>query len=116
MPNTEDFIDQVLNQDFANSAVTFNDIMGDVMNQSLEQEKVRLADKMFNGVDPEERADEDQYEMDLDDPNMDDDDDDDYDAAAEEALDADDAEEEYEDDLDDGADEFAVDDEEDPEN
>ena len=97
MANTEDFIDQVLNQDFANSAVTFNDIMGDHVAQSLEQEKVKMANFIYNGVDPEEREDEDQYEMDFDDPNVDDEDDDVLDAAAEEALDAEDESDEDED-------------------
>ena len=102
MANTEDFIDQVLNQDFANSAVTFNDIMGDHVAQSLEQEKVKMANFVYNGVDPEEREDEDQYEMDFDDPNVDDEDDDVLDAAAEEALDAEDEsdEDEYEEEID----------------
>lgn len=93
MANTEDFIDQVLNQDFANSAVTFNDIMGDHVAQSLEQEKVKMANFVYNGVDPEALEDEDQYEMDFDDPDVDDEDDDVLDAAAEEALDAEDEEE-----------------------
>ena len=97
MANTEDFIDQVLNQDFANSAVTFNDIMGDHVAQSLEQEKVKMANFVYNGVDPEERENEDQYEMDFDDPNVDDEDDDVLDAAAEEALDAEDESNEDED-------------------
>lgn len=102
MANTEDFIDQVLNQDFANSAVTFNDIMGDHVAQSLEQEKVKMANFVYNGVNPDEREDEDQYEMDFDDPNMDDEDDEVLDAAAEEALDADDDsyEEEEEEEID----------------
>lgn len=79
MTQVTDFIDQVLNQDFASAAPTFKDIMGDVMNQSLEQEKIKLADQMFNGVAPAQ-TEPDQYEIDLED----------LDAAAEEALDLDD--------------------------
>ena len=92
MANTEDFITQVLNQDFANSAVTFKDIMGDNVQQSLEQEKVKMANQVFNGIDPEEKADEDQYELDFDDPDDEDEQEEDLDAAAEEALDAEDDE------------------------
>ncbi len=92
MAEVTDFLDQVINQDFSSAAPTFNDIMGDLVNQSLEQEKVKIADQVFNGVDPEERADNDQYEMDLEDPEIDDEDE--LDNAAEEALDMEDDEEE----------------------
>lgn len=85
MAEVVDFIDQVINQDFASAAPTFKDIMGDVMNQSLEQEKVKLADQMFNGVGSEAQTEPDVYEVDMSD--------------AEEALDLDD--EELDDDLDD---------------
>ena len=84
MAEVVDFIDQVINQDFASAAPTFKDIMGDVMNQSLEQEKVKLADQMFNGVGSEAQTEPDVYEVDMSD--------------AEEALDLDD--EELDDDLD----------------
>ena len=51
MAEVTDFIDQVINQDFASAAPTFKDIMGDVMNQSLEQEKVKLADFVIENID-----------------------------------------------------------------
>ena len=54
MAEVTDFLDQVINQDFASAAPTFNDIMGDMVNQSLEQEKVKMANQVFNGVDPED--------------------------------------------------------------
>ena len=95
MAEVTDFLDQVINQDFASAAPTFADIMGDRVSDSLEQEKVKMADSVFNGVDAEERANEDQYEMDLDDPEIDDEDD--LDDAAEEALGMEDDEEEAED-------------------
>ena len=87
MAEVTDFLDQVINQDFANAAPTFADIMGDRVSDSLEQQKVKMADSVFNGVDAEERADEDQYELDLDDDS---DLDDELDDAAEEALDIED--------------------------
>jgi len=83
MAEVVDFIDQVINQDFASAAPTFKDIMGDVMNQSLEQEKVKLADQMFNGA---------QTEPDVTEIGLDDLDDDELDAGAEEALDIEDEE------------------------
>ena len=95
MAEVTDFIDQVINQDFASAAPTFKDIMGDVMNQSLEQEKVKLADQMFNGVGSEAQTEPDVYELDLDDEELD--------AGAEEALDIED--EDLDDDEDDEDDE-----------
>ena len=101
MTQVVDFIDQVLDQDFASAAPTFKDIMGDVVNQSLEQEKVKIADQMFNAVGSEAQTEPDVYELDLeaDDANdiEDFDDDDDLDAAAEEALDDEDDEDEDDD-------------------
>jgi len=90
MVEVTDFLDQVINQDFASAAPMFSDIMGDRIDQSMEQEKVKMANAVFNGVDAEERADGDQYELDADDPEIDDEDE--LDAAAEEALDAEDDE------------------------
>lgn len=94
MAEVTDFLDQVMAQDYASAAPTFKDIMGDIMVQSLEQEKVKVAGQVFNGVDPEERADDDQYEMELDDDLDDDIDDGDTEeelnAGAEEAMDLED--------------------------
>lgn len=89
MAEVTDFIDQVINQDFASAAPTFKDIMGDVMNQSLEQEKVKLADQMFNGVGSEAQTEPDVYELDMDEEELE--------AGAEEALDIDDEDLEDED-------------------
>ena len=90
MAEVTDFLDQVISQDYASAAPTFKDIMGDVMSRSLEQEKVKVAGQIFNGVDAEERTDNDQYELDLDDE----DDDLDLDDGAEEAMELEDDDEE----------------------
>jgi len=89
MAEVTDFIDQVINQDFASAAPTFKDIMGDVMNQSLEQEKVKLADQMFNGIGSEAQTEPDVYEVDMDEEELE--------AGAEEALDIEDEDLEDED-------------------
>lgn len=98
-----DFIDQVINQDFTDAGPTFADIMQDKMDAALEQEKVRVADMTFNGAEePEDPADGDQYEMDLDEPieddvdELEDDAEEVTDADAEEALDMEMDEEESE--------------------
>ena len=85
MVEVSDFIDQVLDQDFASAAPTFKDIMGDVMNQSLEQEKVKIADQMYNGVGSEAQTEPDVYESEEE-----------LDAGAEEALDMEDDDEDLE--------------------
>lgn len=97
MPEVSDFLDQVISQDFASAAPTFKDIMGDLVQGSLEQEKVKLANQVFNGVDPEERAANDQYVLDNAEDDVDVDDEEELEAGAEEALDAEDQDDDYED-------------------
>lgn len=60
MPNIEDLINNVVDQNFNDAAVTFNDIMNSKIYDSLEQEKVAVANSIYN------EADEEQLELDLD--------------------------------------------------
>ena len=55
----EDLINTVIDQDFAKAEPTFKDIMSAKIDDALEQEKIAMADIMFNGaeVDEEESAD-----------------------------------------------------------
>ena len=77
------FVDDILSKNFAGAQTTFNDLLGDKLNDALDAEKVALAQQVYNGEEP----DEDQYELDLEDGD----------------------EEEYEDDLDDGGEEYTSD-------
>jgi len=87
MVEVSDFIDQVLQQDFAKAQPTFADIMGDKMGAALDQEKIAVAGQIFNGEEPEPQfADEEQLEMDLDDVEEEDFDDEELEDGAEEAL------------------------------
>jgi len=86
----EDLVQHALDQDFNKANQVFGDLMGVKINDVLDQEKIRLADQIYNGVEPEE--DEEQLELDLEDEE-------DEDAETE---DEDTAEEEAEEDLDDG--------------
>lgn len=54
----EDLINSVIDQDFAKAEPTFKDIMTAKIDDALEQEKIAMADIMFNGaeVDEEESA------------------------------------------------------------
>ena len=76
------FVDDILSKNFAGAQTTFNDLLGDKLNDALDAEKVALAQQVYNGGEP----DEDQLELDLED-----------------------GDEEYEDDLDDGAEEYTSD-------
>lgn len=77
------FVDDILQKNFAGAQSTFNDLLGDKLNDALDAEKVALAQQVYNGEEP---PDEEQMELDLED-----------------------GEEEYEDDLDDGAEEYTSD-------
>ena len=50
MVEVSDFLDQVINQDFASSAPMFKDIMGDIVNHSMEQEKVKIANQTLASI------------------------------------------------------------------
>lgn len=61
----EDLINYSLNQDYNKAGQVFGDVLGQKMDVALEQEKIRLANSVFNGVDPDEEEDDDQLELDL---------------------------------------------------
>lgn len=79
------FVDDILSKNFAGAQTTFNDLLGDKLNDALDAEKVALAQQVYNGAEP----DEDQLELDLEDGEAN--------------------EEEYEDNLEDGAEEYTSD-------
>ena len=70
----KDMIGQALDQDFNNANKTFNDVMTIKLTDLLDQEQVRLADNIYNGVEPDDENQEDimgnedgdQLELDLD--------------------------------------------------
>ena len=60
--NIDDFIDQVQNQDFSKASVTFADLMNAKTADALEQEKISLADQIFNGESDAEDEEDDEME------------------------------------------------------
>lgn len=71
----KDMIQQAMDQDFNNANKTFADIMTIKMDDLLDQEKIRLADQIYNGVEPDDENEDDvvgdedgddQLELDLD--------------------------------------------------
>jgi DNA-directed RNA polymerase specialized sigma54-like protein len=49
-----DFVNALQTGSFNNAESLFNDILGDKVQQSLDAERVSVADQIFNGVEPEE--------------------------------------------------------------
>lgn len=74
MADIENFIDAVMNQDFSNAGPMFNDLLGDKLNDALEQEKIAVADSIFNEVEDEEQLEMDFNEDEIDDLEISDED------------------------------------------
>jgi|TARA_R110000796_G_scaffold17186_5_gene53091 hypothetical protein len=51
---TMDFVSALQSGNFNDAEELFKDILGDKVQQSLDAEKVSVADQMFNGVEPVE--------------------------------------------------------------
>lgn len=69
----EDLINNITDENFSRAEVTLNDLLMDKMSDAIEQEKIAVANQIFNGGD-----DEDQLELDLDDEDLDDEDEEDF--------------------------------------
>ena len=63
----EDLINTVADQDFSKAGPTFAEIMQAKIDTALEQEKMAVANQVFNGVDQEESEDESEDDEELDD-------------------------------------------------
>ena len=55
------FINDVMDKNFVGAQDAFNSMIGDKLQDALDAEKIRMADQVFNGEEPE------QLEMDFDD-------------------------------------------------
>mgnify|MGYP003648998619 FL=1 len=66
--NVETMIDAIQQKNIAQAKAHFEDIIGDKVNASLEAEKIRLANVVYNGSteDTDEYDDDDEVEMELD--------------------------------------------------
>ena len=64
----EDLVQHALDQDYNKANQIFGDLMGTKITDVLDQEKIRLADQIYNGMDEDEgEEDDDQLELDLED-------------------------------------------------
>ena len=79
-----DLVQNALDKDYNNANKIFGDLMGAKINDALEQEKIRLADQIYNGVESDDENDEDvmgdedgdQLELELDAESSDEDEED----------------------------------------
>ena len=60
----EDLIQYSIDKNYTQATKSFNDVMTIKLNDLLDQEKIRMADQVYNGV--EDDPDEEQLELDLD--------------------------------------------------
>jgi hypothetical protein len=65
----KDLIQHSLDQDFNKAGKVFGDIMTIKLDDLLDQEKVRLSDQIYNGVEDEPEEDGDQLDLNLDGDN-----------------------------------------------
>ena len=63
----QNMIQHAMDQDYSQANNIFGDIMTMKLNDMLDQEKIRIADQIYNGVEDDEDIDpdEDQLELDL---------------------------------------------------
>ena len=60
----EDLIQYSIDKNYTQATKSFNDVMTIKLNDLLDQEKIRMADQVYNGA--EDDPDEEQLELDLD--------------------------------------------------
>jgi len=90
----QDMIQHALDQNFNKANDVFNSMMTVKMSDLLDQEKINMADQIYNGVEPDEEEDGDQLELDLE---TEDDDEEDSEWDDEEESEDDSSEEEVDD-------------------
>lgn len=74
--NTEDLVQSIFDQNYTAATEIFNDMVGQKMQDALEQEKIAVAGQIYNGEEPEEEDlefDEEDLEFDEEDLELDDD-------------------------------------------
>ena len=93
-----ELVSAALEKDYNKANQIFSDLMGQRVGDILDQEKIKIANQVYNGIDPdpedEVEDDDDQLELDLEDDADDDlmDDDEDSDDDSEEDIEEDESE------------------------
>jgi len=76
---TDELVQSIIDQNYTAATEIFNDMIGQKMQSALDQEKIAMADQIFNGAEPEEDIDDEDLELDdeeLDDEDLESDDED----------------------------------------
>lgn len=63
--SVDDVLKAIQDKNLARAKAHFNDVMGAKINDALENEKVRLANTVFNGASEEEEVEEPEAEVEL---------------------------------------------------
>lgn len=71
-PSVQDLIQAALDQNYNHANEIFGNLMGEKMSDALEQEKIAVANQIYNNAEPEEFTDEDAEEFIEDDEDIDD--------------------------------------------
>jgi len=59
----EDLVQSALDQNYTAASDIFNNLMGEKMAAALDQQKIGIADQIFNGAEPEEADFDDNEEL-----------------------------------------------------
>lgn len=60
-----ELVQQALDQDYNKASKTFGEIMNTKLSDVLDQEKIRLSNSVYNGIDPDEEEDHDETDEDI---------------------------------------------------
>lgn len=71
MTMTQELIQNALDKDYNKANNIFGEIMTQKVNDLLDQEKIKLADQIYNDAEPDDEFDDDQLELDLEDEDED---------------------------------------------
>lgn len=66
MTEINDFLDAVIDQDFSKAGPMFNELLGAKVNDALEQEKIAVADQVFNAAEVTDEVEDDISDEELD--------------------------------------------------
>lgn len=66
MTEINDFLDAVIDQDFSKAGPMFNELLGAKVNDALDQEKIAVADQVFNGAEVADEVEDDISDEELD--------------------------------------------------
>ena len=71
---TEELVNNIMSDNLAAATPQFNELLRDRLNQAMDQEKIAMANVVFNGKEPEESSEptdeEEQLELDLSDEEV----------------------------------------------